>query len=92
MKTKRKAVSDARLHGVRAAARHLKISKSTVNEWFKTDFDDGEQRTKKGHLPHSGRPLTSSDDTEWRLLSNILKQRDMQLVIPVDDLCNLTQD
>ena len=40
-------------------------------------------------MPRSGRPLTYSDDIEQRLLSYILEQRDIQLAISMDDLCNL---
>ena len=69
MKTKKEVASFARLHGIRAAARHFKIPKSTVSEWLKTDFDDGEQRTKKGHLLRPGRPLTYKDDIEMTFLS-----------------------
>ena len=56
MKTKKDVASFARLNGIRAAARHFEISKSTVEQWSKTDFDSGVQRSKKGHLPRSGRP------------------------------------
>jgi len=74
-----------KLHGLRAVARAFKVGFSTVQGWSKTDFSA--QRSKKGHLQRTGRPITYDDAIEEELLSYVLQECDLHNSVSVDDLC-----
>ena len=78
----------ARMHGIRAAAKHFKVPKSTVNNWNKTEFNDDSLRNRKnGHLQKSGRPLTYDQEIDWLILAHVLEQRDLQIPVTMEDIC-----
>ena len=54
----------AKIHGIRAAAKHFNVPKSTVWNWNKTDFSDNPRNCKTGHLPRPGRPLTYDENPD----------------------------
>ena len=63
----------AKMHWIRAAAKHFKVPKSTVSNWNKTEFNDDSLRNRKnGHLQKSGRPLTYDQEIDWLILAHIL--------------------
>lgn len=65
-KQKKEVATFAQLHGVRVAAREFKISKSTVSDWCKLDFNDDDRvLSKKGHLAKTGRPITYGTEKDY---------------------------
>ena len=78
----------AKMHGIRAAAKHFCVPKSTVGTWKKTDFNDDTVRNRKnGHLPKSGRPLTYDEGLDCIILAHVLEQRDRQIPVTIKDIC-----
>ena len=45
------------------------------------------QRSKKGHLQRTGRPITYDDASEGELRSYVLQERDLHNSVSVDNLC-----
>ena len=83
----------AKQHGIRAAAKHFKIPKSTVNNWCKTDFNDDNLRNHKtGHIQKSGRPLSYDEDIDMMILAYVLELRDMQAPVTIEDICNYARE
>ena len=79
----------AKMHGIRAAAKHFKVLKSTVNNWTKTDYNDDQLRShKNGHVYKSGRGLTYDEEIDLQILAHVLELRDMQVPVTMDDICN----
>ena len=91
LKQKLKVQEFVKLHGIRTAAKHFKIPKSTVDTWSKTDFSS-EVRDKKGALPRSGRPLTYPQELDMKILEYVLEERDLQNAVSVDDICRFAAD
>ncbi|MEW8548669.1 MAG: hypothetical protein AB2693_34645 [Candidatus Thiodiazotropha sp.] len=87
LKEKMEVVEYARLHGQRVAAREFKVPKSTVSDWTKIEFQK-DSRTKKGHLHRPGRPVSYGTTTDVKLAEWVLEQRDQQLPVSIDDICN----
>ena len=78
----------AKMCRIRAAAKHFKVPKSTVNNWNKTEFNDDNLRNRKnGHLQKSGRPLTYDQEIDWLILAHVLEQRDLQIPVIIEDIC-----
>ena len=78
----------AKMHGIKAAAKHIKVPKSTANNWNKTEFHDDNLRNRKNsHLQKSGRPLTYDQEIGWLILAHVLEQRDLQIPVTMEDIC-----
>ena len=59
-------------HGIRAAAKHFKIPKFTVNNWCKTDYNNDNLRNHKtGDIQKSGRPLSYEEDIDMMILAYV---------------------
>ena len=86
IKQKLEVLEFSKLYGVRAAARHFKIPKSSVSNWSKTDFTCV-IRDKKGSLPKTGRPLTYPEELDQKILEYVLEQRDLQNAVSIEDIC-----
>ena len=86
VKQKMEVVEFWKLHGIRTAAKHFKIPKSSVSRWCKTDFTSC-VLDKKGILPKSGRPLTYPEELDQKILEYILEQCDLQNAVSIEDIC-----
>lgn len=87
MKEKLEVLDFAKLHGQRAAAREYRVPKSTVSDWTKIEFEK-DNRTRKGHLHRPGRPVSYGTPTDVKLAEWVLEQRDQQLPVSIDNICN----
>ena len=77
---------------LRVAAREFKIPKSTVFDWCKLDFNDDDRvLSRKGHLGRPGRPITYGTEKDYLIAAWVLEQREQQLPVTVDDICNQTR-
>ena len=88
MQKQKFAVKDyAKMCRIRAAVKHFKVPKSTVNNWNKTEFNDDNLRNRKhGHLQKSG-PLTYDQEIDWLILAHVVEQRDLQILVTIEDIC-----
>ena len=84
------AVKDyAKIHGIRAAAKHYGVPKSSVHNWNKTDFsDDNARNCKTGHLPKPGCPLSYDRALDLKILAHVQEQQDCQIPITRKDVCS----
>ena len=84
------AVKDyAKIHGIRAAAKHYGVPKSSVHNWNKTDFsDDNARNCKTGHLPKPGCPLSYDRALDLKILAHVQEQQDCQIPITRKDICS----
>ena len=82
VKQKMEVVEFSKLHGIRTAAKHFKIPKSSVSRCCKTDFTSC-VRDKKGILPKLGRPLTYPEELDQKILEYIQEQCDLQNAVSI---------
>ena len=74
-------------HGIRAAVKHFKIPRSTVNNWNKTDFNDDNLRDKNGCIMKPGRNLSYPEESDLKILAYVLEQRELQNAVTIQDIC-----
>lgn len=86
LKQKLEVVKFSKTHGIRGAANHYKIPKSTVMNWSKIDYSDT-VRDKKGCLQKEGRHLSYPPELDNKICEWVLQQRDLQIAVTVDDIC-----
>ena len=80
-------VEQVKLHGLRQVARVNKIPLSTLGTWCKKDYS-GVIDLKRGHSAKSGRPVSYGVDLDEDIQVWVLKQRDLQIPVSVDNLCD----
>lgn len=84
---KREVKEYVKWHGIRAAAKHFKIPRSTVNNLNKTDFDDDNLRDKNGCIMKPGRNLSYPEEFDFKILAYVLEQRELQNAVTIEDIC-----
>ena len=60
-----------------------------MSDWCKLDFNDDDRvLSRKGHLSRPGRPVTYGTEKDYLIAAWVLEQREQQLLVTVDNICN----
>ena len=73
------------IHGVRAAAHHYDVARSTIRGWLKVDFVK-KQCGPWGRQAGARRKVTYGDDLDPEILQWVLEMRDLQLTVTTESL------
>ena len=86
LKEKLVLVQQTKEHGLRVVARKNRIPVSTLSTWCKKDFSAA-TNLHNGHETKSGRPVSYGDDIDQYIEGWVLEQRDLQIPVSIDNLC-----
>ena len=81
----RKVAENVRMHGVRPAAAHFRISRKNIQHWRheRLDYIKGRQRK---HWKGQGQKLTYGKEVDDDILKWFLEKRDLQLAVSTETL------
>ena len=86
LKQKLVLVQQAEECGLRVVARKNRIPVSTLATWRTKDFS-GVTNLHNGHMAKPGRRVSYGDDIDQRIEGWVLEQRDLQIPVYTDSLC-----